>query len=168
MLIEALPAPLREAIVLRELHELGYREIAEVTGVPIGTVMSRLHRARSALRRAWEGKDAVMQCEEVRPRLEAYIDGELAEAERVLLRDHLAGCAELRPGGGGARAPARRYPAIRPDLSRARGVALADPLRAPPGGRRYRSRGEACARRAGSPMPPRSCSLSRSAPAAHS
>jgi len=57
VLVEALPAPLREVIVLRELHELGYREIAEVTGVPIGTVMSRLHRARSALRRAWVGKD---------------------------------------------------------------------------------------------------------------
>ena len=57
MLVEALPAQLREVIVLRELHELGYREIAEVTGVPIGTVMSRLHRARSALRRAWVGKD---------------------------------------------------------------------------------------------------------------
>ena len=57
VLVEALPAPLREVIVLRELHELGYREIAEVTGVPIGTVMSRLHRARSALRRAWGGKD---------------------------------------------------------------------------------------------------------------
>src|SRR5271165_5402783 len=56
-LIEALPAPLRETIVLRELHELGYRQIADVTGVPIGTVMSRLHRARSALRRAWDGKD---------------------------------------------------------------------------------------------------------------
>jgi len=56
-LIETLPPPLREAIVLRELHELDYREIAEVTGVPIGTVMSRLHRARAALRRAWEGKD---------------------------------------------------------------------------------------------------------------
>jgi len=56
-LIEALPAPLREVVVLRELHELGYREIAEVTGVPIGTVMSRLHRARSALRRAWDEKD---------------------------------------------------------------------------------------------------------------
>ena len=54
---EALPAPLREVIVLRELHELGYREIAEITGVPIGTVMSRLHRARSALRRSWDGKD---------------------------------------------------------------------------------------------------------------
>ncbi len=55
-LIEALPPPLREAIVLRELHELDYRQIAEVTGVPIGTVMSRLHRARVALRRGWEGK----------------------------------------------------------------------------------------------------------------
>jgi RNA polymerase sigma-70 factor, ECF subfamily len=51
-LIAALPVPLREMIVLRELHDLGYREIAEVTGVPIGTVMSRLHRARSLLHRA--------------------------------------------------------------------------------------------------------------------
>jgi RNA polymerase sigma-70 factor (ECF subfamily) len=48
-LLDALPAPLRETIVLRELHELGYREIAEVTGVPIGTVMSRLYRARREL-----------------------------------------------------------------------------------------------------------------------
>jgi RNA polymerase sigma-70 factor (ECF subfamily) len=56
-LIEALPPPLREVIVLRELQEMDYRQIAEVTGVPIGTVMSRLHRARSALRRAWDGKE---------------------------------------------------------------------------------------------------------------
>ena len=56
-LIEALPAPLRETIVLRELHELGYREIAEVTGVPIGTVMSRLYRARSLLLRAWDAAE---------------------------------------------------------------------------------------------------------------
>jgi RNA polymerase sigma-70 factor, ECF subfamily len=52
-LIEALPAALRETIVLRELHELGYREIAEVTEVPIGTVMSRLYRARALLLRAY-------------------------------------------------------------------------------------------------------------------
>src|SRR5229473_5694475 len=38
-----------------------------------------------------------MQCEEVRPRLDAYLDGELAEAERSLLRDHLAGCADCGP-----------------------------------------------------------------------
>jgi RNA polymerase sigma-70 factor, ECF subfamily len=56
-LIEALPAPLREAIVLRELQEMEYRDIAEVTGVPIGTVMSRLHRARAALRQAWEARE---------------------------------------------------------------------------------------------------------------
>ena len=35
-----------------------------------------------------------MRCDEIRPRLDAYIDGELAEAERVVLRDHLAGCPE--------------------------------------------------------------------------
>ena len=56
-LLEALPPPLREAIVLRELHELGYREIAEVTGVPIRTVMSRLHRAGALLLRAWDTTD---------------------------------------------------------------------------------------------------------------
>jgi mycothiol system anti-sigma-R factor len=39
----------------------------------------------------------VMQCEEVRPRLDAYLDGELAEAERAPLRDHLAGCADCGP-----------------------------------------------------------------------
>jgi len=56
-LLENLPAPLLEVIVLRELQELDYRQIAAVTGVPIGTVMSRLHRARAALRRDWEGKE---------------------------------------------------------------------------------------------------------------
>jgi RNA polymerase sigma-70 factor, ECF subfamily len=47
--IEAIPEPFREAIVLRDLEELSYAEIAEVTGVPIGTVMSRLSRGRSML-----------------------------------------------------------------------------------------------------------------------
>jgi len=47
--IAALPAPFRETLMLREVQELGYREIAEVTGVSIGTVMSRLARARRRL-----------------------------------------------------------------------------------------------------------------------
>jgi RNA polymerase sigma-70 factor (ECF subfamily) len=47
--IEALPAALRETLVLRELEGLSYREIAEVASVPIGTVMSRLSRARHQL-----------------------------------------------------------------------------------------------------------------------
>ncbi len=44
-----LPLELRECLVLRELEELSYKEIAAVTGAPIGTVMSRLWRARRAL-----------------------------------------------------------------------------------------------------------------------
>lgn len=51
-LIGALPVELREALVLRELEELSYRDIAQVTSVPIGTVMSRLWRARKMLVRA--------------------------------------------------------------------------------------------------------------------
>jgi RNA polymerase sigma-70 factor, ECF subfamily len=52
-LIAALPEPFREAIVLRDINDLSYRDIAEVTGVPVGTVMSRLARARSMLRARW-------------------------------------------------------------------------------------------------------------------
>lgn len=52
-LIAALPEEHREVLLLRELEEMTYREIAEVTGVPIGTVMSRLARARAALREQW-------------------------------------------------------------------------------------------------------------------
>ena len=44
--IAALPTPYRETMILRDSQELSYREIAVVTGVPIGTVMSRLARAR--------------------------------------------------------------------------------------------------------------------------
>jgi RNA polymerase sigma-70 factor (ECF subfamily) len=46
-----LPPAFREALVLREIEGLSYREIAEVTGVPIGTVMSRLSRGRNELRK---------------------------------------------------------------------------------------------------------------------
>ena len=48
-LIERLPPAFRECLVLRELEELSYREIAEVVEAPIGTVMSRLARARALL-----------------------------------------------------------------------------------------------------------------------
>ena len=47
--IERLPARERETLVLREFEELRYREIAELLGIPIGTVMSRLYRARRFL-----------------------------------------------------------------------------------------------------------------------
>src|SRR6478672_2521879 len=56
-LVAALPEPYREAIVLREINELSYREIADVVGVPVGTVMSRLARARCMLRTAWTAEE---------------------------------------------------------------------------------------------------------------
>jgi RNA polymerase sigma-70 factor (ECF subfamily) len=52
-LVAELPDQFREAIVLREINDLSYRDIADVVGVPVGTVMSRLARARSMLRKAW-------------------------------------------------------------------------------------------------------------------
>ena len=52
-MIEELPVQFREALVLREMNDLSYREIAELTGLPIGTVMSRLARARDLLRKRW-------------------------------------------------------------------------------------------------------------------
>jgi RNA polymerase sigma-70 factor (ECF subfamily) len=51
-MIAALPIELRETLVLRELEELSYKEIADVTHTPIGTVMSRLWRARRLLAQA--------------------------------------------------------------------------------------------------------------------
>lgn len=52
-LVNALPEPFREALVLREIQDLPYRDIAAIAGVPVGTVMSRLARARAMLRAAW-------------------------------------------------------------------------------------------------------------------
>ncbi|HMV17219.1 MAG TPA: sigma-70 family RNA polymerase sigma factor, partial [Rhodocyclaceae bacterium] len=48
--LRALPPPLREVIVLRELEGLEYSEIARISAIPVGTVMSRLSRARERLR----------------------------------------------------------------------------------------------------------------------
>ncbi len=48
--LEALPAYCREVLILRELEEMSYNEISNITGVPTGTVMSRLFRGRARLR----------------------------------------------------------------------------------------------------------------------
>jgi RNA polymerase sigma factor (sigma-70 family) len=53
VLLAALPAEFREVLVLREMEELSYSEIAQVTGAPMGTVMSRLARARALLKKNW-------------------------------------------------------------------------------------------------------------------
>lgn len=52
-MLDELPAAFREVLVLREIDDLSYREIAEIVGVPVGTIMSRLARGRAMLRAAW-------------------------------------------------------------------------------------------------------------------
>ena len=44
-----MPTAFREVLILRELEELSYREIADIAGIPVGTVMSRLARGRKLL-----------------------------------------------------------------------------------------------------------------------
>ncbi len=50
--LEELPVEYREILVLRELEQLSYREIANIAGIPLGTVMSRLSRARQRLQQS--------------------------------------------------------------------------------------------------------------------
>ena len=52
-----LPGEYREVLLLRELEDFSYLEIAQITGTPVGTVMSRLARARAALRQLWKDSD---------------------------------------------------------------------------------------------------------------
>ncbi len=54
--IASLPEEFREVLILREMEDLSYREIATITDAPIGTVMSRLSRARTMLREKWLGE----------------------------------------------------------------------------------------------------------------
>jgi RNA polymerase sigma-70 factor (ECF subfamily) len=56
-LVAALAEPFQETIVLREVHNLSYREIAGIVDAPVGTVMSRLARARAMLRAAWTAEE---------------------------------------------------------------------------------------------------------------
>ena len=56
-IVSALGEPFRETFVLREIHNLSYREIADIIAAPVGTVMSRLARARAMLRSAWMAQE---------------------------------------------------------------------------------------------------------------
>jgi RNA polymerase sigma-70 factor (ECF subfamily) len=91
-IIEALPQPFREVIVLRELDGLSYRDIAAVTGVAQGTVMSRLARGRAMLRTALSDAGHGSQQAKMEDRA-------VSESERAVFSDEDA--AMLAPRGFG-------------------------------------------------------------------
>jgi RNA polymerase sigma-70 factor, ECF subfamily len=57
--VDSLPVTWREIIVMRDMEDLSYAEIAAILGCPIGTVMSRLARARDALRQLLRPRVAI-------------------------------------------------------------------------------------------------------------
>ena len=95
--LEQLPLQFREVVILYELEGLSYKELASTLGVPVGTVMSRLSRARRRLqeRSDFGGYGALwsMNCDEAGRLLEAYIGGELELTRQLDLEVHLAACA---------------------------------------------------------------------------
>ena len=93
--LEQLAAHYREVVLLCDVEEMSYQEIAETLGIPIGTVMSRLSRARKALRdllRTKVQRSLVMSCELWHAKLEQYVDSELRGDEAAALEAHLRQC----------------------------------------------------------------------------
>ena len=64
--LQRLPSEQREVLLLVGVEELSYKQVADVVGVPIGTVMSRLSRARERLRAELEGRPAVSKMQRVK------------------------------------------------------------------------------------------------------
>ena len=98
--LDGLPVQYREVILLCDVEEMSYQEIAETLAIPIGTVMSRLSRGRKAMREllneASIRRAIQMTCDEIHGKLAPYVDSELPAGELAEFESHLRGCASLR------------------------------------------------------------------------
>ena len=89
-----LDAEQREILILRELQELSYDEISEILELPLGTVKSRMHRARTTLSKLLsphinlDDLETKMNPLFARNRISDYLDGELSPAELSQLKTH--------------------------------------------------------------------------------
>ena len=111
--LEDLPENFRLPVLLADVEGFSYQEIAEMLDIPIGTVMSRLHRGRKAMQKAlFEYADARLaglrrartggtprnrraDCNETLRELEAFLDGELSDEDAGrAIRAHLEGCPD--------------------------------------------------------------------------
>jgi len=93
--LEELPVEFREVLVLREIEGLSYKEIATVADIPVGTVMSRLARARGACSMGWPARRTrsdEMSCQETRSLLHAFLDDELDLTHILDVQHHLDTC----------------------------------------------------------------------------
>lgn len=92
--IKALPAEQREVLVLRDVEGLSAEEAADVVGIEVGALKSRLHRARMALRRELAGVVAAEPepCPELATELSSYAAAEIDQATCVKIEQHLANC----------------------------------------------------------------------------
>ncbi len=92
--IRTLPPDQREVIVLRDVEGLSAQEAADVVGIEVGALKSRLHRARMALRGELAGivETAEEPCSELAQELSAYAAAEIDQAACVRIEEHLARC----------------------------------------------------------------------------
>ena len=129
--LDALPEAFRQAVWLRDVEEFSYAEIAEMVGIPIGTVMSRISRGRrwlhDALRASCAGRGAAAgaggergtevtpagrlngryaELPDIEPLVTPYVDDGRTAADRSIVAAHLEGCRPVpRPGRCRARGP---------------------------------------------------------------
>lgn len=92
--IRSLPAEQREVLVLRDVEGLSANEAAEVMGIEVGALKSRLHRARMALRETLAGvvSTGPEPCPELAHELSAYAASEIDQATCIKIEQHLAAC----------------------------------------------------------------------------
>jgi RNA polymerase sigma-70 factor (ECF subfamily) len=92
--IASLPAEQRDALVLRDVEGLSAQEAAEVVGVEVGALKSRLHRARMALRARLADVVAIAPdpCPDLAHELSAYAASEIDQATCIKIEQHLATC----------------------------------------------------------------------------